>query len=227
VIRAFRPDDRSSVRNVCAQTGFLGNPQEPWFEGREEFADLFSAYYTDFEPENALVVEVEGEVEGYLLGCLDSYRQKRVFATRIRPRLAMRLLRPAWWTRSTNRSFALAMARSALRGETRIPERRIFRDYPAHLHTNIADPGLRGQGIGRAMMIAFLDRLHRLGVPGVHLGTTSHNRQALRYYRGLGFDVLVKRRLTCYDHVIEDPPLYLMVLGQRLGPDRSPVSPLA
>ena len=35
---------------------------------------MFTSYYTDAEPQSALVAELDGEVAGYLLGCVDSRR---------------------------------------------------------------------------------------------------------------------------------------------------------
>ncbi|MBW1809144.1 MAG: GNAT family N-acetyltransferase [Deltaproteobacteria bacterium] len=216
IVRGYRLEDRRRVRHICCETGLLGRPQEAWFEGRAEFADMFSSYYTDHEPECALVSVVNHRVEAYLLGCLDSKIQKRVFNRKILPGITMRMFNPKWWLRPVNRSFLRAMRLSRKRKELKIPEQEIFDKYPAHLHINIADPGLRGQGIGQAMMQAYFEILRTAAVPGVHLGTTSHNRTAVRFYKNMGFEVLVERRLTCYDHVIDDPPVYLLYFGKRL-----------
>jgi GNAT superfamily N-acetyltransferase len=215
LIRGYRPEDRSRVREICLQTGFLGKPQDPWIQG-SVLAEIFTRYYTDYEPGSAFVVEVDGHVEGYLLGCRDSYREKRIFRRKILPGLVLSMLRPAWWGRPVNRRWLRAMARSTLQGEMRFPEKEIFSSYPAHLHTNIVDPGLRGQGIGRALMQRYFDMLRGNRVPGVHLATTSHNRRAVRFYRAVGFEVLHENRLTCYDHVIDDPPLKMLYMGKRL-----------
>ena len=59
VFRKYRPSDRAAVRRLCCETGFIGNPIDPVFEDRELFADFLTAYYTDFEPESAFVVEMD------------------------------------------------------------------------------------------------------------------------------------------------------------------------
>jgi len=64
-IRKFRVGDRDTVRGLCCDTGFLGNPIDPVFEDRRLFADFLTAYYTDWEPESAFVIEVDGQVKGY------------------------------------------------------------------------------------------------------------------------------------------------------------------
>ena len=69
VIRQYRASDRDRVRWLCCETGFLGQPIDPVFEDRELFADFLTNYYLNREPESAFVIEVGGEVRGYLLGC--------------------------------------------------------------------------------------------------------------------------------------------------------------
>ena len=67
-IRPFRASDRAAVRRLCCQTGFLGTPIDPVYEDRELFADFLTTYYTDHEPESSFVLEIQGELKGYLLG---------------------------------------------------------------------------------------------------------------------------------------------------------------
>src|SRR5437763_15124889 len=68
LIRGYRRSDRESVRRLCCDTGFLGEPIDPVYEDRELFADFLTTHYTDHEPESSFVVEVDGEIRGYLLG---------------------------------------------------------------------------------------------------------------------------------------------------------------
>src|SRR5580692_3390766 len=75
-VRNYHQSDRESVRALCCDTGFLGNPIDPVFEDRRLFADFLTGYYTDWEPESAFVIEVDGEVKGYLLGSRQPFRQQ-------------------------------------------------------------------------------------------------------------------------------------------------------
>src|SRR6059036_2261253 len=68
LIRGYRRSDREAVRKLCCATGFLGAPIDPVFQDRELFADFLTTYYTDQEPESSFVLEVDGEIRGYLLG---------------------------------------------------------------------------------------------------------------------------------------------------------------
>src|SRR5712671_5549769 len=67
-IRSYQASDRVAVRKLCCETGFLGSPIDPVFQDRELFADFLTTYYTDHEPESSFVLEIGGELQGYLLG---------------------------------------------------------------------------------------------------------------------------------------------------------------
>src|ERR1700730_16957069 len=68
IIRSYRRSDRAAVRKLCCETGFLGEPIDPVYEDRQLFADFLTTYYTDWEPESSFVVEMDGDICGYLLG---------------------------------------------------------------------------------------------------------------------------------------------------------------
>src|ERR1700760_1107605 len=75
-VRKYRSSDRQSVRELCCETGFLGNAIDPVFEDRELFADYLTAYYTDWEPESSFVLLLNGRIDGYLLGSRRPLRQQ-------------------------------------------------------------------------------------------------------------------------------------------------------
>jgi len=91
-IRSYRPTDRDAVRRLCCQTGFLGEPIDPVYEDRQLFADFLTAYYTDWEPESSFVLEISGEIRGYLLGSRKPLRNQRkvapIYSLDARTRLA-------------------------------------------------------------------------------------------------------------------------------------------
>jgi len=65
------------VRDVCAATGLLGESIDCVFPEHDFFVDFLTRYYTDLEPNSALVLEDGGEVAGYLLGCTELKRYHR------------------------------------------------------------------------------------------------------------------------------------------------------
>jgi GNAT superfamily N-acetyltransferase len=203
-VRNYEARDREAVRWICCETGFMGEPVEAYFEGREVFADMWTLYWTDYEPESAFVAEVEGKVVGYLLGCLDSARQEEIFKREIQPRILKRAFVDGIFFKMKNLRYLYRVFRSSIRGEFNEPRKMMNTEYPAHLHTNIAPPEYRGKGIGKALMLSYLMYLRRHQVPGVHLVTTSRNKQALRLYYGFGFKDLFRGALTCYDHITDE-----------------------
>jgi len=215
VIRSYQPQDRETIRWICSETGFMGEPIEVFFEGREIFADLWSRYYLDYEPESCFVAEVEGRVVGYLLGCLDTSRYEQIFSQKINPEIFRRCLREGFFFKRKNLQYVYRVIRSRWRGEFKVPMGWIKAEYPAHLHINIAPPEYRGKGIGKALMLRYLEYLKEHKIPGVHLGTTSRNKRALGLYYHLGFKDLFRGALTCYDHILSEP-LELIYLGLKL-----------
>ncbi len=216
LIRKYRPEDRDAVRYICSETGFLGDPQEVVVLDREVFADMWSGYWTDREPESLFVAEWDGRVVGYLLGCLDTDRQEKIFSKEMARPLLRKAVRRGFFIRPKNAAFLYRMIRSIARREFKVPLKEIKAEYPAHLHTNIADPWMRGKGLGWGMMEAYFDYLRDNNVKGLHLGTTSHNKQAVPFYHRCGFEIIHKSRFTGYDHVVPDLPVYMLYFARKL-----------
>src|SRR5262245_4028051 len=84
----------------------MGEPIAWLWRDRESFADLITRYYTDREPESIFVAERDGDVLGYLTGCVDSARVRGEALREVRRLLARgALLAPG---------FGAFLARSAL-----------------------------------------------------------------------------------------------------------------
>ncbi len=216
IIRNYQADDRDAVRYICCETGFLGEPQEIVVEDREVFADLWSKYWTDREPYSTFVAEKEGRVVGYILGCLDTDQQERIFKNEMARPFIIKAVKRGFLLKPKNVGYVARMVRSVFRGEFNIPMEGIKREYPAHLHINIADPGFRGKGVGWRLMKRYFDYLKENGVKGVHLCTTSHNKQAIPFYHRCGFELISKTRFTAYDHAVDDPPVFQMIFAMTL-----------
>ncbi|MDB4433255.1 GNAT family N-acetyltransferase, partial [bacterium] len=181
-IRLYTEKDRERVRFVVFETGYMGDPVGWLWRDRESFADLFTRYYTDREPESLFVAESEGDVVGYLTGCVDS---SRVLGTAMRESLRIigrgALFRPGlagfFW-----RSI-FDIVRDHGTSEDVLTDVR----WPAHLHIDLL-PEARGKGVGRRLISRWLARLRELGSRGVHLGTFAENRNAIRFFEACGFE---------------------------------------
>ncbi len=166
VVRAYRATDREVVREICRQTAFRNLGSAAVFEDGELFADYWTKYYTDFEAESCLLLEENGVVVGYLLGCVDSLRFASVMARSILPgllaRLLWRCLCGRYHQRHSRRMVSWLLFRS-WREAPPVPRKR----FPAHYHCNILPRGY-GKRFYSLLVLSFLDRLEQLGITGLH-----------------------------------------------------------
>lgn len=184
VLRPYRPEDRPAVRRICHQTGYMGDPVDWLWRDRESFADLFSGYWTDREPESATVAEVDGEVAGYLLGCRDSRRVWNPAGLMARHMLRRGLLvRPG--TAGVLWRMIGDVCVDGARRQVPVP----FLDdrWPAHLHVDLLEV-CRGRGVGTALVRRWLARLEDEGVPGCHVETLAENAPAVAFFTAMGFE---------------------------------------
>jgi ribosomal protein S18 acetylase RimI-like enzyme len=185
VIRPYEPRDRAGVRHVCYVTGYMGERVDWLWRDQESFADLFSVYYTDGEPESALVAELDGQVAGYLLGCVDSRRAwnpAKIFMRHVvRRGIAFRPGTAGVVWRSIGDVFVDGVHR-------RLPPPPLHdKRWPAHLHIDLL-ASIRGIGVGATLMRRWLGFLGEKGVPGCHLETMGENRKALAFFEAMGFE---------------------------------------
>ncbi len=180
-VRAYRAEDRDAVRRICFETGYMGAPADWYWRHFESFAEIWTGYYTDHEPESLFVATLDDRVVGYLTGCVDTRRAPSpadaVKAAMLRYWLFLRPGTAGFFFRAFVDVVRLG---GAPEGETDDPR------YPAHLHINLL-PEARGTGLGAGLMRAWLDRLRSLGVPGCHLGTLHENENAIGFFTHQGF----------------------------------------
>jgi ribosomal protein S18 acetylase RimI-like enzyme len=185
-VRPYERADRFLVRDVCFRTGYMGEPVDWQWRDALSFADMFTGYYTDEEPGSAFVVEVDGHVAGYLLGCLDSRRSGNPGAIAgrhvLRRGIAFRpgTARVVWRTLSDS-ARDLALGRVKLRDLEFADPR-----WPAHLHIDLL-PEARGAGGGRRLVDAWFAMLRAHGITGCHLQTMAENTGAIAFFRATGF----------------------------------------
>lgn len=192
-VRSYRTEDRESVRRICADTGFLGQPIDPVFEDRDLFADYLTSYYTDIEPESTLVCEVDGQVKGYLMGCR-------------RPLLnqSYQLLANLWVAvRAVYRCYARPYRRSS-RDFLRWIALNAWREVPAtprltpHFHVNLL-PDARGLRHPKVLIQAFLEYLHRHGHKLVYARmVTYETRRSDELFERYGMQVTDRVEVTKY-----------------------------
>jgi len=184
VVRPYRDSDRAQVRHVCHVTGYMGEPVAWMWRDTESFADLFTSYYTDAEPESALVADLDGVVAGYLLGCVDStkaWNPATIFGRHfLRRGIGFRpgTAGVVW------RSFGDVVVDGVRR---RLPSVSVHDNrWPAHLHIDLL-PSIRSRGVGGRLMHRWLGTLRETGVPGCYLETLGENHAAIAFFESMGF----------------------------------------
>lgn len=191
VIRSYRPSDRAAVRRLCCQTGFLGEPIDPVYQDHELFADFLTTYYTDHEPESSFVLELNGELCGYLLGSrrpflnqLYSFQQNLVLGFRA-------LLRYHRYNEASRRFVRWVLSHG-------------WREVPAaprrtpHFHINLL-PEARKMSTTRSLMSAYLSYLYRCGERHVYGQiVTFSSRRGDKMFERYGFRVMNRAEITKY-----------------------------
>ena len=190
-IRNFQPGDRERVRELCCETGFLGKPIDPIFEDRALFADYLTAYYTDWEPESAFVLLVNGEIRGYLLGSRHPARQQ-LFNFYSNAALFLRgILRYPRYS-AASKKFVHWIFRTAWREVPAAPRK------TAHFHINLLADA-RSVASTRALMDSYLRYLHEHGEKRVFgQMVVFEDRRGTKMFERYGFRVLNKAEITKY-----------------------------
>lgn len=163
-IRKCEPQDRKSIRDLCCDTGFLGNPIDPVFGDRDLFADILTKYYIEREPESAFIAEDRGSVVGYILGCKNSLDFQRYFILRTVLGTALKLM----WRYCTRysrkeRNYARWLLFRSLRETPKIPK------DSAHLHINVKQGyRTRSRDVGKKLAEKFFSYLRENKVKRVY-----------------------------------------------------------
>jgi len=192
-IRNYQPADRSAVRQIACDTADAGGPVDRLFRDRETVADILTRYYTDCEPGSLWVAERDGQVVGYLTGCLDTRTQERVTRREIVPRAVTgAIARGALWHPGTWRLLAAFAGTVVLGGFSHPVDLTV---YPAHFHINIHE-GFRGRGLGPLLVESFMRQADHAGVRGIHVVTRGDNAAGRRFFERMGFTLLSERPLV-------------------------------
>ena len=204
-IRNYKPSDRETVRRLCCETGFLGNPIDPVFEDRELFSDFLTGYYTDWEPDSAFVLEVGGEVKGYLLGSRKPLRQQ-LYNIYQNAGLLLRGIFHYPKYNAASRRFVHWILYHGWREVPAAPRR------AAHFHINLL-PEARNVATTRALMDAYLKYLHEHGVKRVYgQMVTFESRRGAKMFERYGFKVVNKSEISKYKKFHPEPVFLCTVI---------------
>src|SRR5271165_3307801 len=207
-VRNYHQSDRESVRALCCETGFLGNPIDPVFEDRELFADFLTEYYLKHEPDSAFVVIKDNAVKGYLLGSrrplkhqFYSLLQNIIYAGKISGRYL--------GYRHASRRFIHWMVSKAWREVPAAPR------TIGHFHSNLL-PEVKSILVYRKLLETYFRYLHDHGVKQVHAQVvTFDGRRGFKLFERYGFKVLNQSEITKYRQFTNDT-VYLSTIVKDL-----------
>jgi len=186
VIRDYRPQDRPAVRRICFETGMMGDPIAWQYDDEESFADMLTAYYTDAEPQHAVVAESDGRIIGYMLSCRDAKKvwQPGLIALRhmLTRGLAFRRGTASFYWRGLWDMFTdLFRAKRPPIDHTR---------FPSHTHNNLLPEG-RGSSASVEFFYRIFDKLKRAGSPGLHGEALAANEKMIDFaVHKLGYELV-------------------------------------
>jgi len=215
-IRKYEPKDRKSVRDLCCDTGFLGNPIDPVFGDRDLFADIHTKYYLEKEPESVFIAEYRGSVVGYILGCKNSRDFQRYFILRILPLTVFKLIW-RYFTRynQKERRYARWLLFRSLRETPKIPK------DSAHLHIDLKEE-YRSKDMGRRLTKEFFNYLRENKVKRVYGGVFSFEKRrkpdlferVLQRIgiKGIDFKIYDKKETTVWRDLIKGKAYLLRIV---------------
>lgn len=182
-VRPPRFADTAAVYRVCFETGYTPDEVARRRPTPELLGHVYAGPYLAFAPEWCRVAADLQGVAGYLLAVPSTAAFEAWAEAHWWPPL--RAEHPAEDPRLSPADRAVA----ALLASPPSSPSDVVADHPAHLHIDLLERA-RGAGLARTLIDDLVARLAGAGVPGVHLGVSPANANAIGVYRHLGFALL-------------------------------------
>jgi len=214
-IRAYRPADRAAVRRICVACCWMGEHRPERIGDDWIWAEYWTRYFTDREPQHTWVVERSGDAEvvGYLTGTADAARVER-FGPFLLPGIVWRVVRGRLLRKTASRRALRGMLRSFLLGELSLPPGAAER-FGATFHFNLLGEA-RGQGVAARLLDTFIERMRSLPVRGVHVQPLHANAAVASLLARRGFRLIASRCLHAWSH-LDGRPMELQTWVLPLG----------
>lgn len=182
-VRTFSEVDRPALRSIVRAAG-EGTPSASLWGHEDSEAAIYLDPYMLHAPDSLFLAFDDGELVGYLTGCLDTAafpsESDRIDRAITDHKLLTKAGPIRFFFRAAVDSLGAKIRRQPTAGDFDDPR------WPAHLHINII-PAARGTGAARALMQAWDARLAEHGSPGCHLQTLTENVRAVRFLEKHGY----------------------------------------
>ncbi len=201
-LRAAEADDLDCFYAISLATGHIGADASPYYDDPKMIGHIYSAPYLKLAPDLCFVAVDDLGVAGFIAGALDTQTFERLLEDAWWPALRAAYVAPnenqrANWSADQIRCFMIHHPEPT--------PLELARAYPAHLHMNLL-PRIQRQGTGPKLLNLWLDNARELGATAVHLGASSRNAGAIRFWKKHGFKSL--------DGLIDLPPSRTLWLGR-------------
>ena len=182
-VRPFRRGDGPRLAEISVRTGDTGADASGQYSSDELLPDVMVLPYAERHPEFVFVADGPNGAVGYLVAAPDTEDFSEWFQA-------------SWWSTRRPRYVSdagIIDARDAdlvAYADARRPGNNPHAAaYPAHVHIDLL-PESQGQGFGRKLVDALIERLRQDRVAGVHLVAEAANATAVAFYPRLGFEPL-------------------------------------
>lgn len=199
-IRLYQKEDRQAIRDICFETAHLWQSLIQTMD-KELFLDFITSYYTDYDSRAVWVAVYNGNIVGYLTGCLDEGHYQKMVMFKIFPKLTFKCLFNIGFWKTLNIQNIHAFLKTVWWGGFRrqIP----VKEFSAHLHINLRG-NHTGQKIGALLMAQFIEQARENRSTGIYLNTRSDNPAACRFFERSGFTELQKHAVAIpEDHTLK------------------------
>jgi len=188
-IRPYHACDLSTLYRICLLTGNTGTDATGLYKDPDLLGHYYAAPYAVLEPDLCFIITKSGMPYGYILGTQDSLKFSERCEKEWFPLLRERYCLP----QATDDSHDAKIIRLIHKGYEINSD---LISYPAHLHIDLL-PVVQGQGMGRRLIMTFINRLRELNVPALHLQVGKKNKNAIQFYQKVGFHCIKE-----YEHSI-------------------------
>jgi ribosomal protein S18 acetylase RimI-like enzyme len=167
-IRPYQQKDYENLREVCFVTA-----TPPYNKNKDITAALFCEYYLNYEGEHCFVVaDQDDNAVGYIL-CAPDYTEFVKKFTKYQLPIVRKL----------------SFKEYVLHKLEFMYNKKVAKDYPAHLHIDIM-PDFQRMGMGKKLVDALMAHLNSIGVQKLHLGCGASNEKGTSFYKKIGFHIV-------------------------------------
>ncbi len=205
-IRKFRSSDREQVTRIFIDNAFAGEGLADYFPRFGFLAWAMMGRYFIFRRDFFWVAQDEkDQVIGFICGDTEHFCLNLLKIFLPAPVIAFWFILDAPFITRRGWDLLGGFFWSLIRGEFNFNSREIPRDYPAHLHINIA-PGLQQKGLGSELMEIFLQELEKRSIKGVHLRLYDGDDegQAYRFFKKFSFKEATRKEASFMSRVSEE-----------------------